>query len=122
VSAKTNDSDDNFEFKRDVVTGDPSFNFRQRWKHHSPTGMEFSYAGSGPADAALNMVLDLGYSRDEAFAAHQSVKMKFVACLPREGGRVSKAAVEEFVDARLAELDAMLPDLAADAKMVRGRP
>lgn len=28
----------------------------QRHKHHSPTGFEFGYGGSGPADLALNIL------------------------------------------------------------------
>lgn len=34
----------------------PVFNIRQRHKHHSPSGMEFGYAGSGPADFAINVL------------------------------------------------------------------
>ena len=30
---------------------------RQSWVWHSPTGFEWSYGGSGPADLALNILL-----------------------------------------------------------------
>ena len=32
------------------------FNIPQRHQHHSPTGFEFGYGGSGPADFALNIL------------------------------------------------------------------
>ena len=43
--------------------GTAVFNIPQRIAHHSPTGMEWGYGGSGPADFALN-VLHLIYERE----------------------------------------------------------
>lgn len=69
--------------------------------HHSPSGYEWGYGGSGPADLALNIceliLTRLGYygERQEcfeggcfslAFALHQKFKWKFVSAVDREGG------------------------------------
>ena len=39
--------------------GDAVINIEQAHEHHSPTGMEFGYLGSGPADLALNVLAAL---------------------------------------------------------------
>ena len=43
---------------------------RQAWVWHSPTGFEWGYGGSGPADLALNILLAATADRD--FAARPS--------------------------------------------------
>src|SRR3990167_8955216 len=61
---------------------------------HSPTGFEWSYGGSGPADLALSILVD--YFREtpqdakdrlpehsRAYALHQEFKWKFIAPAPR---------------------------------------
>ncbi len=69
--------------------------------HHSPTGYEFGYGGSGPADLALN-VLNLfvppgvdgllpvrcyrHVASRTAWQLHQPFKWKFIGPLPEEGG------------------------------------
>ena len=50
---------------------------RQIYKH-SPTGYNFGYGGSGPADFALNLCLMLVHS-DDAYHYYQSFKFQFVA-------------------------------------------
>ena len=66
---------------------------------HSPTGFEWDYPGSGPADLALNILAhflpindddDLvecakGSVSAEAWQLHQDFKWHFLAKLPREG-------------------------------------
>jgi len=50
----------------------------QRIVYHSPTGFEFGYGGSGPADLALN-ILVLFISHREAEQLHQDFKWAFIA-------------------------------------------
>lgn len=50
---------------------------------HSPTGMEWGYAGSGPADLALSILTDFLGSRIKAERLHQWFKSRFIAGLPR---------------------------------------
>ena len=68
--------------------------------HHSPSGFEWGYAGSGPADLALNVCqwylnrihyqgmkskcFD-GTCFSMAFVLHQEFKRTFIACAPHEG-------------------------------------
>jgi len=45
---------------------------------HSPTGFQFGYGGSGPADTALSILTDC-IGRDVANAFYQKFKFEFVA-------------------------------------------
>jgi len=68
--------------------------------HHSPTGFEWGFGGSGPADLALNLcewwLQRAGYTGKRmkvfdgecfelAFAWHQEVKWKLIATAPQDG-------------------------------------
>lgn len=67
------------------------------WKAHSPTGYGIGYGGSGPADLALNILLKVGLTRDEAWGLHQDFKWKFISTLPQEGGRIARGAIQEWI-------------------------
>jgi len=71
--------------------------------HHSPDGYEFGYAGSGPADLALNacqLYLNMtGYEGRQtkcydgkcwglAWKLHQEFKIHFIASAPQTTGRI----------------------------------
>jgi len=70
---------------------------RQAWVWHSPTGFEWGYGGSGPADLALNILLAATADRDFATRHHQSFKWRFVASLPHSGGAIRAAAVLDWI-------------------------
>jgi hypothetical protein len=70
---------------------------------HSPTGFEWGYAGSGPADLALNIVQTLlnergytgqrvdcyqGWCWDKAWQLHQDLKFDIIARVPHEGATI----------------------------------
>ena len=74
---------------------------RKIW--HSPTGFEWGYAGSGPADLALNILLYL-VGENAAVSLHQHFKWEFLANLPREGGRIPRSVIQAWVDQRLGAL------------------
>jgi len=94
------------------------FNLVQRVRHHSPTGMEWGYAGSGPADFALNILdhfLPVGEDGWDgvrcwdthvvsriAWSLHQEFKFAFVAALPYEGGIMSGARIRVWIAAMTA--------------------
>jgi hypothetical protein len=48
---------------------------------HSPTGFEWGYGGSGPAQLALALLADCLDNDDEAIRLHQEFKWKVVANL-----------------------------------------
>ncbi len=54
--------------------------------NHSPSGFAWGYAGSGPAQLALAILLELNVPEEEAVRLHQSFKFKFIATLPQNGG------------------------------------
>lgn len=94
------------------VAGQTEFNIVQRFRHHSPSGMEWGYAGSGPADFALNVLALFEDQMDRSvklgqyetlwdkqrvhpttYALHQQFKRDFIATLPYEGGTIHGFAV-----------------------------
>lgn len=72
-------------------------NVQHRVKQHSPTGLEWGYGGSGPADMALNILLRFGLPLDRAQALHQDFKWKFVAAVPRDGGVIRHSDIAAWV-------------------------
>jgi hypothetical protein len=79
---------------------------------HSPTGYEFGYGGSGPADLALNVVeallRDVGFAgvrmacwRGSCFRlsyqVHQRFKRKFIEPMDRDGGRIPRAEMVRWL-------------------------
>ncbi len=91
------------------------FNLVQRVRHRSPTGMEWGYAGSGPADFALNILdhfLPVGEDGWDgvrcgdthvvsrvAWSLHQEFAFAFVAVLPYEGGVMCGARIRAWIAA-----------------------
>lgn len=59
---------------------------------HSPTGIEWGYGGSGPADLALS-VLRRFTDPDTAERLHQRFKEDVIATVPHEGGLIRAALV-----------------------------
>jgi hypothetical protein len=72
-------------------------NVRHVWKNHSPTGFEWGYGGSGPADLALNILIKFGLDREKAARLHQDFKWKFIATMPKEGGIIKHIDIEQWV-------------------------
>lgn len=68
----------------------------QRIVYHSPTGFEWGYGGSGPADLALN-ILTLLVSPKEANRMHQDFKSEYIATMPREGGELPMETVRQWI-------------------------
>ncbi len=71
--------------------------------NHSPNGFEWGYAGSGPAQLALAMCVEL-VGPERAQLVHQEVKARLVAGLPRDGWTLSAADVRRAIDAAEASL------------------
>ncbi len=84
--------------------------------HHSPTGFEFGYGGSGPADLALNVVENILYHLNYtgprmrcfdgtcfelAFTLHQDFKWDFISQCPRAGGRIPYEVIKTWIIERM---------------------
>ena len=68
---------------------------------HSPTGIEWGYGGSGPADLALSVLLALVGER-AAGALYQRFKDEVVARVPETGGVLRAADVRAWVERQAA--------------------
>lgn len=79
------------------VNGIATANVPHRIKRHSPTGYEWGYGGSGPAELALNILLAV--TGDEALAArlYQEFKRDFLTHMPHEGGVITREAIFEWL-------------------------
>lgn len=75
------------------------FNIPQAHIKHSPTGMEWGYSGSGPADFALNILCNFT-SRENAGSCYQEFKSLFVAALPQEGGIIKGRKIRAFLNSK----------------------
>lgn len=73
------------------------FNIDQIEVLHSPTGMEWGYGGSGPADFALN-ILARFTDHETAHRLHQMFKERFVQPLPLEGGTIRGEEIASWVE------------------------
>lgn len=80
--------------------------------HHSPTGFEWGYGGSGPADTALSILADffgesleprpfykreVTYEHSRAWPLHQRFKWDFIAGADREGFTITAAQIQAWL-------------------------
>ncbi len=87
--------------------------------HHSPTGYEWGYEGSGPADLALNILNQAVPPRSDgldpvkcfqgevsvtAWLLHHDFKAEVLARIPPEGGKISAGLVQSFLRERAAQV------------------
>lgn len=66
--------------------------------NHSPTGFEWSYAGSGPAQTALAILLDFTGKRHFSACFHQLFKQHFIQGAPKKGWVITGQRVRDFVE------------------------
>ena len=64
--------------------------------NHAPTGFEFGYGGSGPAQLALAMLADCS-GDGPALAYHQAFKWAVIARLPADGGSLTETFVRDVL-------------------------
>lgn len=77
--------------------GNALANIPHKLVYHSPTGFEFGYGGSGPADLALNILAQVLPLR-QAWILHQEFKWRFIAAAPREGGTIRGTAIKAWLE------------------------
>jgi hypothetical protein len=81
-----------------TVDGQP-LNPRLDLWNHSPTGFEWGYAGSGPAQLALALLADCLSDDQEAVEWHQDFKSAAVAGLPHAGWTLTEQEIQETLNA-----------------------
>jgi hypothetical protein len=76
--------------------------------NHSPTGFEWGYGGSGPAQLALALAADATKDRLRALHVYQRLKFRVVGRLPHDGWSMSAeellAAIQSIEDEETIEL------------------
>jgi len=92
------------EFSGDIILrrsddDRPIVNLAQTVVNHSPTGFEWGYGGSGPADLALNILLRFLPS-GAADLLHQEFKRAFLVPMPDEGGTIKRQAILDWISAQ----------------------
>jgi uncharacterized protein DUF6166 len=78
------------------VNGHP-LRLRLDLSNHSPTGFEWGYGGSGPAQLALALLADV-IDDDEALALHQDFKFRLVGRMPHGGFTLTEADIMRVVN------------------------
>ena len=73
---------------------DPKLNLR----NHSPTGFDWGYCGSGPAQLALAILAHHCESDEEALDLYQRFKWSVIANLPRIGWNLSARQIDEALE------------------------
>ncbi len=72
---------------------DPRFDLR----NHSPTGFEWGYGGSGPAQLALALAADVLGDDDAALGVYQRLKFRLVGRLPAESWTLTEDELAEAI-------------------------
>lgn len=74
-------------------------------RRHSPSGFEWGYTGSGPAQLALAVCHDLLRDREAALAVYQTFKRDVVSRLTGPDWELTEDVIRRSLAARLAELE-----------------
>lgn len=69
-----------------------------RYVNHSPTGFEWGYTGSGPAQLAFAILLDHYGAPGQAWLFYQDFKERVIAMLNRDRWELTTAEVEKALD------------------------
>jgi hypothetical protein len=87
-----------------TVNGAP-LNPRLDLRSHSPSGFEWGYCGSGPAQLALAMLADHLGDDEQALNLYQRFKWAVIAELPHKGWTLTSADIDQAVQ-RICEHEA----------------
>lgn len=81
----------------DILDPGPS----QKIWNHSPSGFNWGYQGSGPAQLALALLCDVTRDKDIAVRLHQGFKRDFVATWG-DTWEITDADIRGWVDSKLS--------------------
>ena len=80
-----------------TVNGSP-LNPRLDLRNHSPTGFEWGYCGSGPAQLALAILADHLGDDEQALNLYQRFKWHVIAELPRKCWTLNSRQIQEAIE------------------------
>src|SRR5438034_10852224 len=66
-------------------------------RSHSPTGFEWGYAGSGPAQLALALAADVLGDDEQAQDVYQQLKFKVIGRLPHDSWRLTEDQLRQAI-------------------------
>ncbi len=78
---------------QDAIDLDPCFDLRK----HSPTGFEWGYAGSGPGQLALAILVDYLGNDSAALALYQRFKRETIAKIESDSWVITSSQLKKFV-------------------------
>jgi hypothetical protein len=78
--------------------------WRKDYPCHSPSGFNWGYGGSGPAELAAMILLDLGLSNADAWTLHQRFKSTFLAGIQADTWALHEDLLRPWIDAKLREM------------------
>lgn len=82
------------------ISNNAETNIEQKICYHSPTGFEWGYGGSGPAELALNILyLFLDFPR--AWKLHQLFKWQVISNIPKWGGKIKVSIIKKWIKENL---------------------
>jgi hypothetical protein len=79
-----------------TVNGRP-LNPRLDLRNHSPTGFEWGYCGSGPAQLALAILADYLVNDEQALDFYQRFKWAVIAELPKRGWTLTDEQIRRTI-------------------------
>ena len=74
---------------------------RLMWANHSPTGFEWGYAGSGPAQLALAILAEF-LPKNQSLRLHQQFKFQKICHLPRNGWIMREEEIVTWITSKQA--------------------
>ena len=80
-----------------VTVNDRPLNPRLDLWNHSPTGFEWGYGGSGPAQLALALLADHFADKEQALRLYQSFKFAVVVKLPKKGWTLTGDQIQQVL-------------------------
>lgn len=92
---------DDVFFQR-LLDGNIETNVKPVQLHHSPSGFNWGYGGSGPADLALNILLRFT-DKETAWRHHQDFKWEFIAKIQDQGARIKGETIKRWLTERQAK-------------------
>jgi hypothetical protein len=66
-------------------------------RNHSPTGFAWGYGGSGPAQLALALLLEIARNKEMALLWYQDVKRHIIARLPQDDFVIDSQEIVDFI-------------------------
>ena len=85
-------------YAADVTVNGRPLNPRLDLWNHSPTGFEWGYGGSGPAQLALALLADHFSDDQKAVGLHHYFKLEVVAKLPKRGWTLTSEQITQALE------------------------